>query len=52
VAEKTGLVADKLKFNDETFYQIMKGWCYYEGGVREMGRCLEKISRKYVLEIL
>ncbi len=38
--------------NDDTFYMIMKGWCYYEGGMREMNRCLEKIYRKYVLQIL
>ena len=30
----------------------MKGWCLYEGGVRELGRCFEKIARKYAVEVL
>jgi ATP-dependent Lon protease len=28
------------------------GWCLYEGGVRELGRCFEKIARKYAVEVL
>ncbi len=27
---------------------IIKGWCYYEGGVRELRRMLQKVARKYV----
>jgi ATP-dependent Lon protease len=32
--------------------KIIKGWCYYESGVRELKRQFEKIARKYAQEIV
>ena len=33
-------------------YSKEVGWCYYESGVRDLRRCMEKIARKHALEIL
>jgi ATP-dependent Lon protease len=32
--------------------QIIKSYCFYEGGVRELKRQISKISRKYVNQLL
>jgi len=31
---------------------LLLGWCYKEGGVRELNRCLDKIYRRWSLEIV
>jgi len=28
--------------------EIIRGWGQYEGGVRELKRCLEKIARRFI----
>jgi len=52
VLKEHGLPANTIVFDDETVSRIIKGWCYYESGVRELRRCFEKIARKQALEIL
>ena len=52
VLKEHGLPANTIVFDDETISRIIKGWCYYESGVRELRRCFEKIARKQALEIL
>lgn len=52
VLKEHGLEADSIAFNDETMTRIIKGWCYYESGVRELRRCLEKITRIHTKDIL
>jgi len=52
VLQEHGLPPDSIIFDDETITRIVKGWCYYESGVRELRRCFEKIARKHAREIL
>jgi Lon-like ATP-dependent protease len=52
VLAEHGLDPHNIVFDDEALTRIIKGWCYYESGVREFRRCLERISRKHALEIL
>lgn len=52
VLNEHGLNKDNITFSDETLIRIIKGWCYYESGVRELRRCLEKIARKHAKDLL
>ena len=52
VLSEAGVEKNWLNFNDNVLVQIIKGWCFYENGVRELKRSLEKITRKYVAEIM
>jgi Lon-like ATP-dependent protease len=48
----SGIKKELIQYNDETIKKIIKGWCYYEGGVRELKRCFEKIGRKRANELI
>jgi len=52
VLTEHGLEPNNVVFDDDALTRIIKGWCYYESGVREFRRCLERIARKHALEIL
>lgn len=52
VLNEAGVDDSMLKFNQKALLQIIKGWCYYENGVRELKRCLQRISRKAITEVL
>jgi Lon-like ATP-dependent protease len=52
VLDENGLPQNSINFDDESVRRIIKGWCYYESGVRELKRCFEKIARKHAREIL
>lgn len=52
VLQENGVREDHLRFNNQVLLQIIKGWCFYENGVRELRRCLERITRKYVAEVM
>lgn len=41
-----------IVYNDETIKKIIKAWCYYESGVRDLKRQLEKIARKHVTDLV
>lgn len=45
-------ITEGLSFNNKVLSHIIKGWCCYESGVRELKRSLERITRKYVTEIM
>lgn len=50
--ESNGIKSSLVQYDDEVIKKIIKGWCYYESGVRELKRCFEKIARKYAAELL
>mmetsp|Transcript_15362 Transcript_15362/g.13090 ORF Transcript_15362/g.13090 Transcript_15362/m.13090 type:complete len:363 (+) Transcript_15362:1324-2412(+) len=52
IFEEHHLKEGDIVFDDQTLSRIIKGWCYYESGVRNLRRCLEKISRKYVSNLM
>ena len=52
VLKENGLLNTSIVYDDATLVSIIKGWCYYESGVRELQRCLDKISRKHAVKIL
>ena len=52
VLQDSGVDRQWVNFTDSAPLQIIKGWCYYENGVRELKRCLERITRKYVTEVM
>ena len=52
VLHDSGVEKSWVNFNDTSLIHIIKGWCFYENGVRELKRCLERICRKYVTEIM
>ena len=52
VLQDSGVDRQWVNFTDSALLQIIKGWCYYENGVRELKRCLERITRKYVTEVM
>lgn len=52
VLKNHGLNPNSIAFDDASISYIIKGWCYYESGVRELKRCYEKIARKYTVELI
>jgi Lon-like ATP-dependent protease len=52
VLEDHGLAKDGILLDDDAIRQIIKGWCYFESGVRELKRSFEKIARKHAVEII
>jgi Lon-like ATP-dependent protease len=52
VLAENGLSTNSITFDDNSITRIIKGWCYYESGVRELRRCFEKIARKHAVEIM
>jgi Lon-like ATP-dependent protease len=52
VLAENGLSTNSIIFNDNSISRIIKGWCYYESGVRELRRCFEKIARKHAVDIM
>jgi endopeptidase La len=52
VLAENGLGPNSIIFDDNSISKIIKGWCYYESGVRELRRCFEKIARKHAVEIM
>ena len=52
VLKDHGLATNQIQFDDESLLEIIQGWCFYESGVRQLKRSLEKISRKYAKEVM
>jgi ATP-dependent Lon protease len=52
ILKENGLSTQSIVYDDATLQSIIQGWCYYESGVRELQRCLDKISRKHAVKIL